>query len=123
MSFLEMWFYDMVHLDNTHKILNIIDWREKEIEFSIYELTRYFIIHVIDRYESDGKYLVSGSDDGHVIVVDGRASVNFKPVGYTSESHVPAIWYQTVGPFGISMIYMQPWNYITTINIELFRKF
>nr|XP_034327595.1 cilia- and flagella-associated protein 43 isoform X6 [Crassostrea gigas] len=35
-------------------------------------------------YESDGKYLVSGSDDGHVIVVDGRASVNFKPVGYTT---------------------------------------
>lgn len=75
-----------------HKILKIIDCRrEKEIEFSFYELTRFFIIHLIDRYESDGKYLVTGSDDGHVIVVDGRASVNFKPVGYTSESHVPAI--------------------------------
>lgn len=83
----------------------------------------FFIIHLIDRYESDGKYLVTGSDDGHVIVVDGRASVNFKPVGYTSESHVPAIWYQTVEPSSISMINMQPWNYITTINIELFRKF
>ncbi|XP_078310806.1 cilia- and flagella-associated protein 43-like isoform X4 [Crassostrea virginica] len=35
-------------------------------------------------YESDGKYLVAGSEDGNVIVVDGRASVNFRPIGYTS---------------------------------------
>ena len=34
-------------------------------------------------YESDGKYLVAGSEDGNVIVVDGRASVNFRPIGYT----------------------------------------
>lgn len=46
-------------------------------------------IHVtmclMDRYsyESDGKYLVAGSEDGNVIVVDGRASVNFRPIGYT----------------------------------------
>ncbi|XP_048745697.2 cilia- and flagella-associated protein 43-like isoform X3 [Ostrea edulis] len=35
-------------------------------------------------YDSEGKYLVSGSDDGHVFVIDGRASVNFKPIGYTT---------------------------------------
>ncbi|XP_062576681.1 cilia- and flagella-associated protein 43-like isoform X2 [Saccostrea cucullata] len=35
-------------------------------------------------YESEGKYLVTGSDDGHVFVIDGRASVNFKPIGYTT---------------------------------------
>ena len=33
----------------------------------------------------DGKYLLSGSDDGHVFVIDGRASKEFKPIGYASK--------------------------------------
>lgn len=79
-----IWFIQIIY-----KILKIIDCRrEKEIKFLFYELIRYFIIYLIDRYELDGKYLVIGLDDGYVIVVDGRAFVNFKLVGYISEFYV-----------------------------------
>ncbi|KAL3863237.1 hypothetical protein ACJMK2_005002 [Sinanodonta woodiana] len=34
-------------------------------------------------FDDDGKYLISGSDDGHVFVFDGRPSKAFVPIGHT----------------------------------------
>ncbi len=33
----------------------------------------------------NGHFLLTGSDDGYVFVVDGRASKKFEPLGYVSK--------------------------------------
>ncbi|KAK3096042.1 hypothetical protein FSP39_022384 [Pinctada imbricata] len=38
------------------------------------------VTHLV--YDNEGKYLLSGSEDGHVFVIDGRASKEFKPIGF-----------------------------------------
>lgn len=40
------------------------------------------ITHLV--FENIGRYLLAGSDDGNVFVIDGRPSKNFSPIGFTS---------------------------------------
>jgi len=38
------------------------------------------------RYQDSGQYLLSASEDGHVFLIDGRASKKFKPLAHTGTS-------------------------------------
>ncbi|XP_033756153.1 cilia- and flagella-associated protein 43-like [Pecten maximus] len=40
------------------------------------------ITHLV--FENIGRYLLAGSDDGNVFILDGRPSKNFTPIGFTS---------------------------------------
>lgn len=44
----------------------------------------YFMSFVY-RYDVDGNFLIAGAENGQVFVIDGRASKDFNPIGYTGK--------------------------------------
>jgi hypothetical protein len=43
---------------------------------------------MITRYEDEGRYLLSASEEGHIFLIDGRATEGFKPLAHTG-THLP----------------------------------
>lgn len=44
------------------------------------------------RFDQLGNFLLCSSDDGHVFLMDGRASENFKVLGHTGKALVQLFW-------------------------------
>lgn len=82
------------------------------------------VAHLV--YDTDGSYLFTASNDGHVFVIDGRASVNFKPLAHTiAEGEVQALASYTtdksvyvVATHSTSGNKRMGANYITTFQVD-----
>lgn len=46
----------------------------------------YLNVYHFSRFDVDGKFLISGAEDGQVFVVDGRATKDFAGIGYTGNA-------------------------------------
>ena len=53
---------------------------------------------LVDSFSSSGELLLTGSDDGHVIVLDGRASRQFASLGHTG------MWCASTKPISFAVV-------------------